>query len=150
MEIRKADVVDIDIVYEFERQYFIEHEPENLLKWEREKEKTMDFLLNRMTQMFVSVEDQSVVGYAYWDLLGSEPDLYSIYVDPDYRGKGIAYELMTAIEEHVLDRGYDAIKLETLVTNPARFLFEKKGYIFDREEEGWLYYRKNLEEEANE
>jgi len=60
--------------------------------------------------------------------------LYSIALDPDFRGQGLAQQLLMHAETQARDRDCLFMRLEVRVDNPAAIaLYEKLGYVaFDR------------------
>lgn len=82
-------------------------------------------------EFVVARHAQHVVGYAL--LLcrrGTQlTRLYSIAVDPDARGLGVAGSLLRALEERALLRGKPFMRLEVAVDNqPAIALYKKMGF----------------------
>jgi GNAT superfamily N-acetyltransferase len=52
-----------------------------------------------------------------------------MYVAPDHRGQGIAGVLMAAVERLAAERGYERIKLETGVRQPAAIaVYQRAGF----------------------
>ncbi|HNS87854.1 MAG TPA: GNAT family N-acetyltransferase [Parvularculaceae bacterium] len=60
--------------------------------------------------------------------------LYSIAVDPDARGRGVANALLAAAARRARARGADRLRLEVRPSNkPAVTLYERAGFaVFDR------------------
>jgi ribosomal protein S18 acetylase RimI-like enzyme len=55
--------------------------------------------------------------------------VYSIITHPDYRGLGIATQLLTALEAEARNHGYARMQLEVQTSNTAAIRFyEKHGY----------------------
>lgn len=71
-------------------------------------------------------------------LLGGEADslrflLDGLCVRPDMRGRGIGSALLAAICDEGRARGYGAVRLDVVDTNPrARALYERRGFVLDR------------------
>ena len=56
-------------------------------------------------------------------------EIKRLYVDPAYRGKAIASQLMAEIEHLILARGINMVRLETGVLQKAAIgLYESLGY----------------------
>ena len=53
----------------------------------------------------VAEQDGTVVGFATWAEAGGTVDLEDLFVDPDYRRRGIASELVRRIAEVLRARG---------------------------------------------
>ncbi len=143
--VRKAVLSDIDQIYQFERAYMVEHEPNRLKLWEKRSDSTKNQLNNCLPFICIAEVDGNIVGHGYWSLYEEKPSVYSIFVLKSYRGQGIGKTLMTAIEASVVESGFDLITLSTLESNPAQHLFDQMGYqrlnVIDR----WIRYEKILE-----
>ena len=65
-----------------------------------------------------------------------------ICVVPDRRGEGIGSILVRGLEMEARLRGYGAVRLEVIDTNPrAKALYERLGFVADHEESlGWLRF----------
>ncbi|XKE94586.1 GNAT family N-acetyltransferase [Metaplanococcus flavidus] len=83
---------------------------------------------------FVAENDEGhIIGFAdggkertgkYEKLQG---ELYSIYMLPEYQGKGIGRSLMKKVVEHLKERGYNSMLVWVLEENPSRGFYEKMG-----------------------
>ncbi len=51
--------------------------------------------------------------------------LNDLYVEEDFRGKGVASQLMERAKEHCRQFGFKGLALETAIDNPAQKLYEK-------------------------
>lgn len=143
-EIRKAQKSDIEVIYLFERQYIIEHEINQLERWEKVREKTMNTLEKNISRMFVAVSKGNILGQGFWSMHNQNPCIFSIYVPKEHRKKGIATTLIRKMENQILECDNNIVKLSTLVSNPAQFLFNKLGYIEVKRESDWIDYIKYL------
>ncbi|MEU7829097.1 GNAT family N-acetyltransferase [Nonomuraea sp. NPDC049129] len=57
-------------------------------------------------------------------------ELKRMYVDPAFRGQGIARRLLAALEDLARDMGYETVRLATGVKQPeAIALYESSGYV---------------------
>ncbi|WP_170311584.1 GNAT family N-acetyltransferase [Vallitalea okinawensis] len=144
ISIRKAQSSDIEQIFLFEREYIIEHEPEQLAKWDSVKYRTMELLVSNLKRMFVATVDGQLAGHGYWSIYLGQPCIYSIYLLKDYRLMGIAAGLMKTIEKQIFDNGHKKITLSTLVTNPAQHFFDKMSYEVLAIEDGWIHYSKTM------
>lgn len=140
--IRKAITTDLQAIYRLERAYIIEHEADQLARWDVAKERIRQGLMDNLGNMVVSESEGSITGLCYWSMHEGTPCIYSIYVDGNYRRQGIASKLMQAIEKEVIDQHYTRLSLSTLINNPAQYLFESFDYNEIRRENGWIYYLK--------
>lgn len=104
----------------------------------------------------VAVDDGRFVGcssglaYRYGSILGSWFTLTDLWVEPDYRRKGIATELICRLEARLINLGLKNILLWTSGFE-ARLFYESRGYICFLDCRGWhpngdsrLGYRKGL------
>jgi APA family basic amino acid/polyamine antiporter len=56
-------------------------------------------------------------------------ELKRVYVEPEFRGRGIARSLLAALEAHAREAGYSHVRLETGVRQPEAIrLYEVAGY----------------------
>jgi ribosomal protein S18 acetylase RimI-like enzyme len=82
--------------------------------------------------------------------------LYSVALDPDFRGQGLAQQLLAHAETQARERDCLFMRLEVRVDNPAAIaLYEKLGYLaFDRSEDYYedgctaLRFEKRLQAET--
>ncbi|GKX30887.1 hypothetical protein SH1V18_33670 [Vallitalea longa] len=142
--IRLAEESDIDEVYLMEREYIIEHEFEQLFRWDSAKERNMKMMLDNIHRMFVATIDSKVIGHSYWSIYNDDPCVFSIYISKNYRNMGIATDLMIKVEEQIYKSNYKKITLSTLETNPAQYLFNKLNYEEIGRKDGWINYEKFL------
>jgi ribosomal-protein-alanine N-acetyltransferase len=84
------------------------------------------------TRLFVVALDdaRSIVGYAgVFAPGGAAADILTVGVVPEYRGQGIARQLMTGITKWAIDQGSIAMMLEVKTDNAAAIsLYESLGY----------------------
>ncbi len=140
----KAVRSDLDQIYQFERAYMIEHEPNRLKLWEERSDLTKNQLNNSLPSICIAEVDGNLVGHSYWSFYEEKPCVYSIFVLKSYRGEGIGKTLMTAIEASVVESGFDVVILSTLESNPAQHLFDRMGYQRLDVINGWIKYEKYL------
>lgn len=77
--------------------------------------------------MLVAEIDGRVVGY----IAVSRNHVENLYVDPEVQGRGVGRQLLAAVEERVLG----PITLRCLLVNTrARSLYERCGFVTDRQE----------------
>ena len=85
---------------------------------------------------FVAVVDDKVVGYAKTLFNGEEKRFYvsSLYILPEYQGKGIGGKLMAAAEEHARSFGVESVWLGVMTQNTqALEWYKKMGFEFFEE-----------------
>lgn len=130
IEIRKARAGDLDSLIALESAMFATDRVS--------RRSFRRFLSGRSAILLVAMQDGAVGGYALVLLRRGSPlaRLYSIAVDPDARGRGIAAALMTACERAAAKRRAAAMRLEVQVDNArALKLYDRLGYrVFGRYE----------------
>ncbi len=144
VKIQFAQLDQLNDVYEFERAYMVEHEPDQVAKWEAAKDHTLGFLQDHLETMVVAVEGGQVAGYGYWSYHEESPCIFSVYVGPAFRGQGIAPKLLQAMEDQIKDYGHQQVTLSTLETNPAQGLFVRMNYKEVKRQDGWIHYEKQV------
>jgi ribosomal-protein-alanine N-acetyltransferase len=83
----------------------------------------------RLRKYLVAQDDDKIVAYAGIALAGDNGDIHTIAVVPEYRGQGIATELMNRLEAWALEMGATALMLEMREGNiEALPLYEGRGY----------------------
>lgn len=86
-------------------------------------------LTNPYSYWLVAEVDGCVAGYVGSQSAIDEADMMNIAVHPDYRRKGIAEKLVTALCEGLAQKGIHALLLEVRASNePAKALYEKLGF----------------------
>jgi RimJ/RimL family protein N-acetyltransferase len=91
--------------------------------------------LDRGANVWVAVDEESVVGFAAAGPSDTEEnvaELFSIYVLPEHWGSGAAHELMAAVTDWFRAKEYTSAMLWVLADNPrARRFYEREGWRFD-------------------
>ncbi len=94
-------------------------------------------LLRPEAKIFVAVDDESIVGYAYgtiegrdWNLLLDDHGaIHDVFVSDDARNSGSGRALMTRLIAELEDQGAKRIVLSTMVSNEsAQRLFRACGF----------------------
>jgi ribosomal-protein-alanine acetyltransferase len=139
--IRKAVLADLDQLVALEQRAF---------QTDQFSRRTFRYLLTRANAISLVYElDDRVVGYCVllFHTGTSLARVYSLAVDPDYQGRGIARELMEAVEAHAIEHSCVALRLEVRVDGAAAInLYERLGYkkigkVEDYYEDGQAAYR---------
>ena len=87
-------------------------------------------LNSKLSCWLVAVEDDALVGYVGSQSVLGESDMMNIAVHPEYRRKGIAEALVTALVAELTARGNHSLMLEVRPSNtPAVTLYEKLGFF---------------------
>lgn len=142
--IRKANKSDLAHIYELERLYILEQEPDQVGAWDQAIERMRQQLHQHLDQMFVKEKKNRVVAHGYWGQVEDNAHIYSLYVDQKNRRQGIASDLMVCLERSIYETGYEDVYLKTLEDNPARKLFDCLSYCEEFRHKGWIHYKKAL------
>ena len=86
-------------------------------------------LCNDLSLWLVAVEEGAVAGYVGSQTVLGETDMMNVAVSPDYRRRGIAEGLITALVDALREMGSHCLTLEVRASNaPAIGLYEKLGF----------------------
>ncbi|WP_332899961.1 GNAT family N-acetyltransferase [Haladaptatus sp. CMSO5] len=105
------------------------------------REKVRDAIVNPET-IYVVAEADEVVGYASGGDASevATGELYSIYVHPDWWGKGVGTQLLSTIEAALRERGLSKLRLEVFAENDVgRAFYEARGFERVGEQETDLF-----------
>jgi len=84
---------------------------------------------NKLAFWLVALEGETVAGYIGSQTVMDETDMMNVAVHPDFRRKGIAEALVTALVENLKQQGSHCLTLEVRASNaPAIALYEKLGF----------------------
>lgn len=87
-------------------------------------------LKNPYSMWFVACEEDRVAGYVGSQSAIDEADMMNLAVHPDYRRKGVAQELVTALCDGLTQKGIRCLLLEVRSSNePAKALYERMGFV---------------------
>lgn len=76
------------------------------------------------------MEEDAVLGYCGLYMAADEGEIINVAVKPEYRGQGIAHQLMQALLAKGNTQGISRYFLEVRVSNTAAIaLYEKNGFI---------------------
>ncbi|MDC0609357.1 GNAT family N-acetyltransferase/peptidase C39 family protein [Vibrio sp.] len=123
MDIRLAKLTDLSVLNDLELKLF---DTDRISPRQMKR-----FIQSPKDLIFVATENDEIAGYAL--LLfhqGTQLSrLYSIAVKPDFRGRGIARNLIEQCERAALDQGFNTLRLEVREDNTSAIhLYEKMGY----------------------
>ena len=110
------------------RSYFVTHYTEASL---------LGMFDDPFTQGFIGAVDDHVAGYARLFFDRDENHLYvsSLYLLPEFEGKGIGIRLLESAEGCAAEKGLDELWIGVMVKNRQALLFYRKvGFLFVREE----------------
>ena len=87
-------------------------------------------LTNALALWLVAVEDGAVAGYVGSQTVCGETDMMNVAVTADFRRRGIAERLVTALVEELKALESRCLTLEVRASNtPAQALYEKLGFV---------------------
>jgi ribosomal-protein-alanine N-acetyltransferase len=120
--IRKADLSDLDTLVAFENHCFTQDLMSRKSFYELLKKNSSDILIAEI--------NNQIAGSAtlFFRKNSTVARVYSIAVDTQYHGKGVAVELYTALENAAIKRGCTEIMLEVRIDNPRAIHFYKKHH----------------------
>ena len=119
--IRKATLEDLPILMELERVCF---------KDSRYSREQIEWILRGRDEVtYLYFQDSNAIGSLMLSLHGDMGRVISVGVHPDWRGKGVARELMNVADKWFLDLGATVVDLEVGVNNKdALNLYRSLGY----------------------
>jgi [ribosomal protein S18]-alanine N-acetyltransferase len=138
--IRRARPTDLPAVYDGERDYIREIEPEQEARWRDAMRFHLAQWTNNLDRMFVAEHGATHSGYCFWEAHGDAAVLASIYVLPDERGRGLGRQLLATFISDARSQGFRKLKLGVRADNPARQLYEKVGFRHTHDERGYCHY----------
>lgn len=59
--------------------------------------------------------------------LGANGEIYTLYVLPDFQGRGLGKRLLAALFQSLVDKGLTSALIWVLAPNPARFFYRAMG-----------------------
>lgn len=137
--IRKAELGDVETLRRFEQGVIAAERPfDPTLK----EEQTSYYDIERLIQspgaeLMVAETDNKIVASGYAKIYGAEPYLKHqqyvyigfMYVEPEYRGKGIADKILDALKQWSASQRINEIRLEVYVENGRAIkVYEKAGF----------------------
>lgn len=121
MIVRQMQMQDVAYVAELEEICF--HDP-----WSADS--IASELENPLSCWLVAIDDQRVIGYVGSQTVLDGSDMMNIAVAPDYRRRGVAESLISALICALKKRDSRCLILEVRVSNqPAIGLYEKLGFL---------------------
>lgn len=143
--VRKATADDIARIYELETQYIRELEPENMKRWEDAERRTLEGIGKSLDSILILEIDGTRAGHGRWEADGESVCITSLFIISSMRGRKLGSLLLSAVEEGTGKSGCRRITLSTLAHNPARHLYDRRGYRRINTEKGWIHYEKALQ-----
>ncbi|MED4587083.1 GNAT family N-acetyltransferase [Brevibacillus choshinensis] len=134
MEIRKPSILELEEIMMFSPQALFEGTMGRVKPTDEKIKQLVDPLLAKGCYYLIAIEDSKLMG---WILIGESKDqftdrvigfIYELYVTPEFRGTGIAKQLMKRAIDHLKCEGYPEIRLGVFAENDAIRLYEKMGF----------------------
>ena len=87
-------------------------------------------LTNPLSNWFVAVEGDKVVGYIGSQAVMDEADIMNVAVSPEYRRQGIAQGLIDTLIKALQEKGVVCLFLEVRASNESAInLYDKNGFL---------------------
>lgn len=140
MTIIKATIDHLDDLIPLFDGYRVFYEQQS----DQERAKTFleERIINNESTIFMAYIDGKAVGFTQlYPIFSSVATqrmllLNDLYVDSNYRGKGVGKALIDAAKALCKQQHYKGLSLETAKDNPAQQLYEREGFTQD----GYLHY----------
>ncbi len=101
--------------------------------------------ISRKVTTFTYLKDDMIVGICTLDFCNDNmPTLAGLFVDRNYRGLGIAKELMEACENELRLLGEPRIYLYVEIGNPVLELYTKQRYSIYASQHDYIFLSKNI------
>ena len=110
---------------------------------ESDKKAAKDFLYKRLTKndtiIYIAYIDKKAVGFTHlfpsFSSVSMQPlyILNDLYVDKEFRNKGIGVALLCKAKELCKEKNYKGLALQTERSNPAQYLYESLGWKKDKD-----------------
>jgi len=77
----------------------------------------------------VCKKENWIIGYLSLKVLQQRGHLFHLFVDPEFRNKGLAIKMIQAVESHGIQQGVNTFTLNVVPKNESAIkLYEKLGY----------------------
>ena len=143
MLVRDMKLSDLDTIEEIEQEIFSS-------PWSKDNF-IYEINQNQFSNNIVLENDEEILGYIGFWLLGDQTQITTLGIRKEYQGKGYAKILMDACINATRQRGYTSITLEVRVSNNrAIHLYEgfdfqivatRKNYYQDTHEDAYLMFK---------
>ncbi|MGI4861636.1 MAG: GNAT family N-acetyltransferase [Janthinobacterium lividum] len=138
--IQAARATDLPFVYAGELDYIQQIEPQQEAQWKDAMIAHLRQWTANLTRMFVVEQENTVVGYCFWEIHGDTAVLASIHVISGKRRSGLGRLLLMKFLNDARAQGFNALLLAVKENNPARSLYEQSGFHHTRDEQGYRHY----------
>lgn len=158
MKIREATAEDVISLLHCAQD---NKETEMFADWAQHQKWILDAIYSNRYQVLIADDGFGVIGYLVWELYQAyfkwEGCLHHIYVDRDYRNKGVSDELVMQFIHNIYNSSAQRLKFNTKVL-PERWVevissnapHEKyTTYYFERTDEIKRWYNENLRKDSH-
>jgi putative acetyltransferase len=118
---------DVEVLLQQSRQYMAELYPADSVH-----QVDTDHLLESDVYFIGGYLDRALMGIGAVKIFDSSPrygEIKNLFVDPEYRGRGLSRLIMNALEQHLVDQQITICRLETGVSQPESIsLYRSLGY----------------------
>lgn len=135
MKIIQANIIQLEDLTPLFNAYRMFYEQESDL---RSAERFLSARIdNNESIIFLAYDTNKAIGftqlYPIFSSVSMEPMLVlnDLYVDANYRSKGIGKALIDAAKAYCTKANYKGLSLETANENPAQHLYEREGFTKD-------------------
>jgi ribosomal protein S18 acetylase RimI-like enzyme len=134
MDIRKPNEVEIEKILALSPQAIFEGTLGEAKPTIEKTKQLVEPLLKKGSYYLISTENNVIMG---WILIGGSKDqfsdkaigfIYELFVIEEYRGKGIARQLVKTGVEQLKQEGYSEIRLSVFDGNQAIKIYESLGF----------------------
>jgi GNAT superfamily N-acetyltransferase len=144
IQIRKAAIEDLPIIYSFELAYILEIEPAAEAAWKNSMPGLLRQWIDNLPRMHLAVKGKDPIGHFFWQMEGKTALLASIFVTPSFRREGVGLSLLKRYEHDARENGFLHLKIGVHESNPASALYKAAGYHYSRRKDEYDYYEKEL------
>ncbi len=128
------------MIWRGEVAYIRAIEPEHEQRWTAMTDRHLASWIADLDHTLVLEADGDPVGYAAWRAVEGQAVLVTIHVFEGARRGGRGAVLLRAYLDDARTFGCTTLRLGVFLGNPAQRLYEKFGFRFTHEEDGYRHY----------
>ncbi|MFI6348655.1 GNAT family N-acetyltransferase [Streptomyces sp. NPDC050560] len=144
LPLRPAAVADLPMILRAERAYMRDIEPDQEAGWLNAIDRNLEAWIANLARTAVVHDADTPVGYAMWTPAGDDALLMTVHVSPSRRRRRIGAHLMDWYAEDAARAGHRVLTLGVHRDNPARALYESRGYERTHSDGDYLMYRRTV------
>ena len=129
LHLRQARVTDLPAIYRGEEHYIRTWEPAHEVAWRSQLERHLTSWVENFHNLTVAFIDNHFAGYSLWVPEYPYAELWTIHVDPDHQRIGVGTALLKKYAVDAERQGLSKLRLGVKPTNPARFMYQKAGFV---------------------